>query len=351
MGENRKLKEKHERRKRYILEKEYANALKRGPVTDPDVASRQHKFSVRVIKDMLDDEACLSFSKPVTELWDIDELPGYFNKVKKPMDLGTILENLERDEFINEDTKLFDFTMFIKDVHLVFNNCLAYNSTGTDLAKLGKRLMGSFDRQIREIPLQRQLGDENKQPDPATPPVAADDTGKADAVGSDSEDDKKPYSGEYEGSARRVDRKVADLSDKSGSEDEGSAENDSPSRRMKADRTDDDEEEDSVEQLARKVSALKKLKARSEGNLAEIEMELNVPMSAKERMILRDEVEQAPWEKVDKVVNILQKYVNKAVSELGKGADPEYVTLELNDVEPHLLRDVEAVVKPDPRRE
>lgn len=82
MVEKNKLKEKLERRKRYILEKEYSNALKRGPVTDRAIAVRQHKFCVKLIKDMLDDEACLSFSKPVTELWDIDELPGYFNKVR-----------------------------------------------------------------------------------------------------------------------------------------------------------------------------------------------------------------------------------------------------------------------------
>lgn len=83
-------KKKLERRKRYYLEKEYASALKRGPVTDPDVASRQLKFCIKIIKEMLDDEACLSFSKPVTELWDIDELPGYFTKVR--IYLSTALE-------------------------------------------------------------------------------------------------------------------------------------------------------------------------------------------------------------------------------------------------------------------
>lgn len=270
------------------------------------------------------------------------------------MDLGTILENLEREEFINEDTKLFDFTMFISDVHLVFNNCLAYNSPGTDLAKLGKRLMGQFDRQIREIPLQRNPADDNKHSDPSTPPVSNDDGAKAGAAKSESDEEKKQFSGDEEGSARRGEKKDIDMSDKSASEEEESDGDDSPDGKAKSDRADeeeDDEEEEKVDRLVRKMSTLKKLKARSEGALAEIEMERNVPMSAEERMGLRDEVEQAPWEKVDKVVNILQKYVDKAVAELGKEEDPEYVTLELNDVEPHLLRKVEAVVKPDPRRE
>lgn len=73
---SKKLKEKLERKKRYQLDKEYANALKRGPVRDPAMAAKQHAFCVKLIKDILNDETSLSFSKPVTELWDVDDLPA-----------------------------------------------------------------------------------------------------------------------------------------------------------------------------------------------------------------------------------------------------------------------------------
>lgn len=78
---SKKLKEKLERKKRYQLEKDYSNALKRGPTKDRPIAQKQHAFCVKLIKDILDDETSLSFSKPVTELWDVDDLPGYFDKV------------------------------------------------------------------------------------------------------------------------------------------------------------------------------------------------------------------------------------------------------------------------------
>lgn len=277
------------------------------------------------------------------------------------MDLGTILENLDKDEFINKETQLFDFSLFAKDARLVFNNCMSYNSPGTELAKLAKRFLTWFDRSIREIPLQKPDKEATGKSENDTPEKAR----KADA--SDSEDEKKNTSSGDEGSVRRggdPERKArkssdyAATSEKSGSGDENSdneasdgdlveGKSDSKSKRGKSDDGDDDQ----LERLTRKVSNLKQLKARAEGNLAEIDMERNVPMTAEERVALRDEVEEAPWEKVDKVVQILKKYVDAAVNELGKGADPEYVTLELNDVEPHLLRDVEAVVRPDPRRE
>lgn len=244
------------------------------------------------------------------------------------MDLGTILENLSQDEFINKETQLFDFTLLIADVHLVFENCLSYNSPGTDLAKLGKRLMAQFDKQIREIPLQRSSQDKSDDAD----------TPKGDRVDSESEDEKKTPEGKRD-------------ADMSGSEDEESDEEESPRKRSVDEGDEDGEDEEAMERLVKKMNILKKAKSRSEGVLAEIEMELNAPMSPEERMGLRDQVESAPWEKVDKVVQILQKYVDKAVTELGKDADPEFVTLELNEVEPHLLREVESIVRPDPRRE
>lgn len=271
------------------------------------------------------------------------------------MDLGTILENLDKDEFINKDTQLFDFTLFVKDTRLVFNNCMSYNSPGTELAKLAKRFLNYFDKSIREIPLPKS--------EKGTPGKSENDTPDKGqkAADSEDEDDKNNASSGDEGFVRRSrdpERKArkygdAATSDKSGSGDDSDNEasdadivEGKSSRRGKS-----EDEDDDMDRLTRKLGTLKQLKAKGEGNLAEIDMERNVPMTAEERVALRDEVEEAPWEKVDKVVQILKKYVDSAVDALGKGADPEYVTLELNDVEPHLLRDVEAVVRPDPRRE
>lgn len=310
----KKKREKIERRKRYVQQKAFSDAMKRGPVDDPSLAERQRKFCSRVVKEMLEDDQCYSFSKPVTELWDISELPGYFDKVKKPMDLGTCLENLQNEQFKSEKTSIFDFRLLVENVHLVFKNCMEYNDSSTDLAKLARRLMTQFDKRVRDIPLS------------ISP--------KSDGEEKDSEDENAD------------DRSDAAQSD----EDAGSAPDDDQEMSVAPAPPGSDEEE--TEQVNRDIARLKKAKARSEGVLAELEMERNMPMTAEERMKLRDEVEGAPWEKVEKVGRILQKHVDKAVEELGKGEDSvEYVMLELNDVEPYLLRQVEDVVKPSARRQ
>lgn len=73
--------QKHERRERIPQDKERSNAQKR-PTTDPAIAARQRVFCKSVISDILEDDGALSFSKPVTELWDVDDLHGYFDKVR-----------------------------------------------------------------------------------------------------------------------------------------------------------------------------------------------------------------------------------------------------------------------------
>ncbi len=314
----RKKREKIERRKRYIQHKAFADAMKRGPCDDPVLAERQRKFCARVVKEMLEDDNCYSFSKPVTELWDISELPGYFEKVKKPMDLGTCLENLENDQFSNEKTGHFDFRMLVDNVHLVFKNCLEYNEASTDLAKLSRKLMTQFDRRIREIPL--SPGNKSSQSD-------------ADAKESDGENAEDPSEGVH-------------------SEDDDNAGSAADDEEMSTAPAPPGNEQEEADQLNRELARLRKFKARSEAVLAELEMERNMPMTAEDRMNLRDEVENAPWEKVEQVGRILQKHVDKAVQELGKGEESvEYVMLELNDVEPYLLRQVEDVVRPSVKRQ
>lgn len=290
------------------------------------------------------------------------------------MDLGTVLENVDGEEYISPKTGLFDVTAFRKDARLVFQNAMLYNSPGTQLAKLAKRLLAWLDRALRDIPVQKPQQDIDRKEnvskqkgEDVLEEIGKDDSTDSEGGNKPSEDDSpKRDARDPERKARRLSDEKSTPLDKSPSGEEDSDDDAEDGELVeeeaepKVKRSLEKEENshapengtgDPAERLQRQIAALQKLKARAEGSLAEIDMERNVPMTAEERIALRDEVEKAPWERVDKVVTILQKYVDKAVAELGKGADPEYVTLELNDVEPHLLRDVEAVVRPDPRRE
>lgn len=315
---NKKMREKIERRKRYLQQKAFSDAMKRNPSSDPDLTERQRTFCIKIIKGMLEDDQCYSFSKPVTELWDMSELPDYFEKVPRPMDLGTIMENLERNGFKSEGAGCFDFRKFIKDVHLVFQNCLAYNEKTTDLAKLSRRLMAQFDRQVREIPIEKYIKANKNE---------GNDGKDSDAEGGKDEMSDGGESGHDDG------KEAA-----SGDEQEPAA----PSSERA-------QEQDEIDRLARKLTVLKKLKAKSEGALAEIEMERNMPMTADERIALRDEVESADWAIVERVGTLLSSYVRKAIDDLKRrdtsaADDPEYVMLELNEIENSTLRAVEDLV-------
>lgn len=280
------MREKQDRKKRSQQTKAFKEALQRPPSDDSILVEEQRLFCLKVIQEMLSEESSYSFSKPVTELWDISELPGYFEKVPTPMDLGTIKDNIQKNNYIHATTNLFDFHQVVDNVHLVFQNCLAYIDSSSDLAKLSKKLMAKFDKKISEMPLG----------------VASDDVAES-----------APDNNEQGGTSDRMET--------SGDSD--------------------------IDSVMKELTALKKQKGKCEGNLAEMALEKNMPMTAEERMKLRDEVENAEWEKVEQVGRILRKHVDKAVGELPSEEDPEYVILELNDVEPALLREVEQVIIPN----
>jgi len=52
------------------------------------------------------------------EEWGLDDYPL---KVKEPMDLGTIKTNLEKKIYT-------DLEVFLKDMKLVWSNCMVYNA-------------------------------------------------------------------------------------------------------------------------------------------------------------------------------------------------------------------------------
>lgn len=62
-----------------------------------------------------------AFAKPMDELWDVKLLEGYYEVIKKPMDLRTVLEKLRRGEYNAGGTDAF-----AADVRTVWQNCMTY---------------------------------------------------------------------------------------------------------------------------------------------------------------------------------------------------------------------------------
>lgn len=69
-------------------------------------------------------------------------LADYFDIVKLPMDLGTILKRLEAGSYR-------DLNNFVFDVHLTFDNAMLYNPKNSDVHCLAKNLKREFDSKFR----------------------------------------------------------------------------------------------------------------------------------------------------------------------------------------------------------
>lgn len=270
----------------------------------PVLADKQRLFCKFIINQLLEDESSLSFSKPVDVLWDPNVLGDYFDTIKQPMDLGTILTNLDKHFYLNQQTSLFDPNAFRVHARLVFLNALLYNQRGTDLARLATRFLQFVDMQLAQIPLLPEQ--------PTTP------------------DSNQPEKTRSEQSIEQPS---------------------SPPHNPPADPTDPHPSEDPESlQIRSQIDMLIKRKKVAEAALAEMELMKNVPLTFEESSKLRDEVENLPWEKAEQVVAILRKYVDDALRD-NNDEDPEFVTLEFSTVEPNLLREIEALIRPDPRVE
>lgn len=163
-----------------------------GAVGAPVFGGRQASYCSRVIKDMLRIKDASSFSKPITSIWTPEQLPGYLDIVKRPMDLGTVLQNLQDGVYHTlppsrgasgggagvgtdgaareaagdavvpgagaEVTPLvaaareFDPAAFAADVRLVFQNALAYNTPGDPFHAAATRLLARFDDKFVSLP-------------------------------------------------------------------------------------------------------------------------------------------------------------------------------------------------------
>ncbi|GAB0497776.1 hypothetical protein MMPV_009113 [Pyropia vietnamensis] len=163
-----------------------------GAVGAPAFGGRQASYCSRVIKDMLRIKDASSFSKPITSIWTPEQLPGYLDIVKRPMDLGTVLQNLQDGVYhtlppsgvasgvgVGEGTdsaareaagdavapgagteltplvgaaKGFDPAAFAADVRLVFSNALAYNTPGDPFHAAATRLLARFEDKFGALP-------------------------------------------------------------------------------------------------------------------------------------------------------------------------------------------------------
>ncbi|KAG3148277.1 hypothetical protein PI126_g12507 [Phytophthora idaei] len=89
------------------------------------------------IMDMLlRNELALAFSAPVN----VNDVPGYADLIRNPIDLGTIKFRLSRGFYDQR------FELLVHDVNLVWENCFTFNRLDADISKCANRLRSIFNR-------------------------------------------------------------------------------------------------------------------------------------------------------------------------------------------------------------
>lgn len=103
-----------------------------------------------LLTKLMDSEYGWTFNNPVDPVqWNI---PDYFDIIKCPMDLGTIKKRLENEHYNSVEA-------FAGDVRLVFENCIAYNSSTNKFNIAAKQLLASFNKALASLKnqLEKQL--------------------------------------------------------------------------------------------------------------------------------------------------------------------------------------------------
>ncbi|KAF1784806.1 CBP histone acetyltransferase [Phytophthora cactorum] len=103
-----------------------------------------------LLQKLMDSEYGWTFNNPVDPVqWNI---PDYFDIIKCPMDLGTIKKRLEAEHYNSVEA-------FAGDVRLVFENCIAYNSSTNKFNIAAKQLLASFNKSLATLKnqLEKQL--------------------------------------------------------------------------------------------------------------------------------------------------------------------------------------------------
>jgi hypothetical protein len=81
-------------------------------------------------------------------------LPDYYDIIKKPMDLGSVQKRLDAGGY-------HELEKFEGDVHLTFDNAMAYNEIGTVVYGMAKELKTKFESDMKKLMI--QLGEEDME--------------------------------------------------------------------------------------------------------------------------------------------------------------------------------------------
>ena len=98
----------------------------------------------KVLERMMKHRDAATFVLPVDQLWPIESLPGYFDVIKKPMDLGTVKTRLAEGYYGDNPDSM------ASDVRLVFSNCMTYNGPDSEFHQAAARMNALFEQAFKD---------------------------------------------------------------------------------------------------------------------------------------------------------------------------------------------------------
>jgi hypothetical protein len=111
----------------------------RGPKFDYDEAiAKTNPMGVKcltILKSLSKDKNADIFLHPVSDV----DVPGYRKVIQKPMDIGTVSQNVVESKYTSADA-------FAKDVRQIWMNCKAFNPKGTIFRLMGDSMEKKFER-------------------------------------------------------------------------------------------------------------------------------------------------------------------------------------------------------------
>lgn len=103
----------------------------------------QHQYCVKITKKINDFTMARFFRQPVDPKRDGAE--DYLEKIKKPMDIGTVLQNLQDNKYTSVD-------QWRNDMNLIWKNAMTYNDSHSPLYIIAQDLQETFKKMTENIP-------------------------------------------------------------------------------------------------------------------------------------------------------------------------------------------------------
>lgn len=150
--------------------------------------SDAYLFFDSLLQGLMKDPDCEHFLLPVLTMWKEEEVPEYRERIKKPMDLGTVQIKLKDDRYTIHSKipgeYIFDDNAMACDLRLIFENCMEYNEPKSSLYEIAKKCLDNINKKVteRKASLARQQEKQKRDSERKRRKVAEEEAANAGAA-------------------------------------------------------------------------------------------------------------------------------------------------------------------------